>query len=204
MDMNNTTTTDIATGVAFNDPCISSGSVSGDQTITPTSFSGTANFNACNDGNGLTINGSISGNGTSTDPTGPYTLNLSGNLTLTFDANSNASFGGFNNGSLGFNGFSYAASGDDSLGNGDYTITTFTYAIDPSNGGGFAVQLTQPLVGNESSSPCQLTSGQVLVSGAGGSQARGTVNPDGRVTVEYHNGDGVFVESANSPLPCML
>lgn len=201
MDRDTSTTTNVVAGVAFNDPCLSSGSVSGDQTETPTSFSGTANFNACNDGDGLTIKGSISGNGTSTDPSGPYNINLSGNLTLTFDANSNASFGGYSGGSIGFNGFNYAASGDDS--NGSYTVTTFTYALAPSNGGGFAVQLSQPLVGNELES-CELTSGQVLVSGAGGSQARGTVNPNGTVTVEYHNGDGNFVESANSPLPCLL
>ncbi len=187
---NNRGSSSLATGVAFSEPCLVSGSISGDETETSTSFSGTASFNACNDGF-ITLTGtiSISATFTATDD-GPYTVNASGNLTATFSS-----------GSLGFNGFSFAQSGDDST--GAYTITTFTYAIDPSTGGGYLVQLTQPLVGNEYVS-CQLTSGQVLITGASGSQARGTVNPDGTAKVEYHSGDGNFVETDNSPLPCLI
>ena len=82
-------------------------------------------------------------------------------------------------------------------------MTTFTYAINPSTGGGYAVQVTQALVGNTNLS-CELSAGQVLVSGAAGSQARGTVNTDHSVKVEYHSGDGKFIETDNSPLPCLI
>ena len=181
--------TSLAIGVAFSEPC-DSGTISGDETETSTSYSATATFTDCVLGS-LTFNGTFSISATFTENLdGPYTVNASGNLTAT-----TSSF------SVGFNGFRFVESGHD--GTGDYTTTTFTYAIDPSTGGGYAVQLTQPLVGNEFVS-CELTSGQVLVTGAEGSQARGTVNPDGTVKIEYHSGDGNFVETDKSPLPCLI
>lgn len=181
----------IATGVDLSgDFCPSGGSASGDETGTSTTYNATVNFNACSDGS-ITLTGTFSINATFTvDEDGPYTVNASGNLTATF-----------NGGSVGFNGFSFIQSGDD--GTGAFITTTFTYAINPSAGGGFAVQLTQPLVGTENVS-CQLSSGQVLVTGAAGSQARATVNAGGSVKIEYHNGDGNFVETDNSPLACLI
>ena len=181
----------IATGVDLSgDFCPSGGSASGDEAETSTTYIATVNFNACSDGS-TTLTGTFSINATFTvNEDGPYTVNASGDLTATFGSDS-----------LGFNGFSFIQSGDD--GTGAFTTTTFTYAINPSAGGGFAVQLTQSLVGNEFVS-CQLTSGQVLVTGAAGSQARATVNSDGSVKIEYHSGDGNFVETDNSPLLCLF
>lgn len=190
---NNKNTTHLATGTVFNDSCLA-GSISVNETGTEEASSVTINFNACNVGGGLIFNGGISGSQTSTLPSGPYTINITGNLTITFDGS---------NESVGFNGFTYVASGNDST--GDYTVTTFTYAIAPSSGGGFAVELSRAFVGNDSlPTSCQLSSGQVLVTGAAGSQARGTVNANGTVKVEYHSGDGNFVESDNSPVGCLL
>ena len=181
--------TSLAIGVAFSEPC-DSGTISGDETETSTSYSATATFTDCVLGS-LTLNGTFSISATFTENLdGPYTVNASGNLTAT-----TSSF------SVGFNGFRFVENGND--GTGAYTTTTFTYTIDPSTGGGYAVQLTQALVGNENDS-CELTSGQVLVTGAAGSQARGTINPDRTMKVEYHSGDGNFVETDNSPLPCPI
>ena len=187
---NNLVSSSLATGVAFSEPCAVSGTISGDETETSTSYIATATFNECYDGF-ITITGTISISATFTENLdGPYTVNASGNLT--------ASTSDF---SVGFNGFSFAETGNDRT--GDFTTTTFTYSIDPSTGGGYAVQLTQPLVGNEFVS-CKLTSGQILITGASNSQARGTVNPDGTVKIEYHSGDGIFVETDNSPLACLI
>ena len=187
---NNLGSSSLATGVVFSENCAVSGTISGDSTETATSLSATVTFNACNDGF-ITLTGTIILSATFTAALdGPYTVNASGNLTAI-----TSSF------SVGFNGFSFAETGND--GTGDFTTTTFTYTIDPSTGGGYNVQLTQPLVGNEFVS-CKLTSGQILVTGAAGSQARGTVNPDGSVKIEYHNGDGNFIETDNSPLACLI
>ena len=187
---NNLGSSSLATGVAFSENCAVSGTISGDLTETATSLSATITFNACNDGF-ITLTGTIILNATFTaNLDGPYTVNASGNLTATFSS-----------GSLGFNGFSFAESGNDAT--GAFTTTTFTYTIDPSTGGGYAVQLTQPLVGNEFVS-CQLTSGQILITGASGSQARATINPDGSAKIEFHSGDGNFIETDNSPLACLI
>ena len=187
---NNLGISSLVTGATFSEPCAVSGTVSGDETETTTSYSATITFNQCDDGT-ITLTGTIKINATFTaNDDGPYTVNASGNLTAT-----TSTF------SVGFNGFRFAETGND--GTGDYTTTTFTYAIDPSTGGGYLVELTQPLVGNEFVS-CQLSSGQVLVTGAAGSQARATVNPDRTVKVEYHSGDGNFIETDNSPLACLI
>jgi hypothetical protein len=180
----------IATGVDLSDQICISGTASGDETETDTSYNASITFNECDIGSGLIFTGSLSISSTWT-ASGTYSDNASGNLTVTFTAD---------NSSVGFNGLSYAENGNEST--GDYTITKFTYVIDPSAGGGFLTQLTQPLVGNTYVS-CELSSGQVLVTGAAGSQARATVNSDGSAKMEYHSGDGNFIETDNSPLACL-
>lgn len=182
----------IVSGVDLSSEICITGTASGTESQTLTSFSATATLNACEIASGIFFSGSLTLNSTFTDGPGPYSDTASGSLTVTFTEN---------NTSIGFNGFNYAESGDTST--GAYTVTTFTYAINPSTGGGFAVQVTQALVGNTNLS-CELSAGQVLVSGASGSQARGTVNNDGSVKVEYHSGDGNFIETDNSPLPCLI
>jgi len=181
----------IASGVDLSGQLCITGTASGDETETNTSYSASATFSSCEIAPGLFFTGAITVNSTFSE-SGTYSDTASGNLTVLFTNGSNST-------TLGFNGFNYAENGDNST--GGFTITTFTYAIDPSTGGGFTVQLAQPLVGNNQL-PCELTSGQVLVTGAAGSQARGTFNSDGSVKVEYHSGDGNFVETDNSPLAC--
>jgi hypothetical protein len=181
----------IASGVDLSSQLCITGTASGDETETDTSYSASATFSSCEIATGLFFTGSITVNSTFSE-SGTYSDTASGNLTVVFSNGGSST-------TIGFNGFNYAENGNEST--GDYTITTFTYAIDPSTGGGFAVQLTQPLVGNNWQ-PCDPTSGQVLVTGAAGSQARGTFNSDGSVKVEYHSGDGNFVETDNSPLAC--
>jgi len=182
----------IVSGVDLSSELCLTGTASGDATETSSSFSASATLNACEVAPGLFFTGSMVINSTFSTTTGAYSDTASGNLSV-YDSGSGIS--------IGFNGFNYAETGNEN--SGDYTVSTFTYAIDPSTGGGYAVQVTQPLVGNFFE-VCELTSGQVLISGASGSQARGTVNPDRSVTVEYHSGDGNFIPTDNSPLPCLI
>lgn len=189
-NINGHSSVSLVTGVDLTSEfCPSGGTASGDETETATSYTANITFNNCTDGEiSLTGNLAINATFTATDD-GPYTANLSGDLTISFSGET-----------IGFNGFNYAENGND--GTGDYTITSFTYAINPSAGGGFLVELTQALVGNTNLS-CELSSGQILLSGAAGSQARATINIDGSATVEYHSGDGNFIETDNSPFPCL-
>jgi len=171
------------------DYCPSGGTASGDEALTATSYVASITFLNCTDGT-ISLTGSFSINATFTaSDDGPYTANLSGDLTITFSGET-----------IGFNGFNYVESGNDAT--GDYTITSFTYAINPTAGGGFAVELAQALVGN-SNLACQLSSGIILVNGAADSQARATINSDGSATIEYHSGDGNFVETDKSPFSCL-
>jgi len=181
---------DVAIGVDLSSDICMTGTASGDESETDTSYSASITFNACEVSYDLFFTGSLTLSSTWSNETSDYTDNASGNLTVTY-----------NNDSIGFNGFNFAKNGNQS--SGDYTITTFTYAIDPSTGGGFTGQLTQPLVGNDYVS-CGVTSGQVLVTGAEGSQARATFNTDGSAKSEYHSGDGNFIETDNSPLSCLI
>ena len=193
VDGNIQNSTPIVAGVDLSGDLCLSGNASGDEAETSTSYIASVTFNACEVDIGTIFTGTLSINKTfSASGSGPYTNAASGNLTVTFTSNGN---------SVGFNGFDYAETGDTST--GAYTVSSFTYTIAPSTGGGFAVQLTDALVGTTNSS-CELSAGQVLITGASGSQARGTVNTDGSVKVEYHSGDGNFIETDNSPLPCLI
>ena len=181
--------TSFVTGVTIDEDCPGGGTISGDETMTATTYDATATFTDCVV-DSVTLTGTISISRTFSVSPGPYTDNFSGDLTVTVYSDT-----------IGFNRFSFAENGDTSTGN--YTVTTFTYTIDPSTGDGYLVQLTQSLVGNEWVS-CELESGQILITGAAGSQARGTINPDRTLKVEYHSGDGNFVETDNSPLQCPM
>jgi len=169
--------------------CPDGGSANGDEVETSTSYIANLTLNGCVDG-ATTLTGNFSANNTFSASTGPYTSNLSGDLTIVDSS-----------GTIGFNGFSFIVSGDDST--GAYTATAFTFSYSPAGGGGFLTQLTQSLIGNEFVS-CELNSGQVLISGASGSQARATINPDGSAILEYHAGDGNFIPTDNSPWPCLI
>lgn len=180
----------IVTGVDLSSEfCPDGGSAEGSETRTSTSYVASLNLNACVDG-ALTFTGNFSANNTFSISPGPYTTNLSGNLTIIDSSGTSA-----------FNGFSFVSNGDES--SGAYTISTFTFSLSLSTGGGFLAQLTQPLVGNEFS-PCELTSGQLLLTGASGSQARATINPDGSAVMEFHPGNGNFTPTDNSPLMCLI
>lgn len=179
----------IVNGVAINEQCDIGGTITGDETETSSTYNATINYNECNDGV-FTLTGTATINATFTDPAGPYSASITATLTA---VTSTMSFG--------FNGLNFAQNGNDDT--GAYTTTMFTFAVNPSTGGGYAVQLTQSLIGNEFVS-CELTSGQVLVTGANDSQARATVNPNGSAKIEYHSGDGIFIETDNSPVFCLI
>jgi hypothetical protein len=90
---------------------------------------------------------------------------------------------------------------------GEFSLNTYTFALDYSTGGGFLAQLLAPIVGNELQvCPVSPRSGIVLVTGADNTQGKGTINSDGTVTVEYNSGSGAFVEVTDpppgSPYPC--
>ena len=157
-NINGHSSASIVTGVDLtSDFCPSGGTASGDETETATSYTANVTFSNCTDGS-ISLTGSLAINATFTaNEDGPYTHNITGDLTISFSGET-----------TGFNGFNYADNGND--GTGAYTITSFTYAINPSAGGGFAVELSQSLVGNENIS-CELSSGIILVNGAAGSQA---------------------------------
>lgn len=180
---------DVAIGADLSSICIT-GTASGDETETDTSYSASMTFNACEVEYDLFFTGSLTISSTWSNETSNYTDTASGNLTVTYSTES-----------IGFNGFNFTENGNEL--SGDYTVTTFTYTINPSTGGGFAAQLTQPIVGNNYVS-CGVSSGQVLVTGAESSQARATFNTDGSAKSEYHGGDGNFIETDNSPLPCLI
>lgn len=74
---------------------------------------------------------------------------------------------------------------------GTYSATV-QLSYDSSAGDGFAAQSTIALTGPTGFNDCP-TGGVLLVTGAAGTQARGTFANDGNVLIEYHTGDGVWL-----------
>ncbi len=177
-NLSNNTSQNTATGITFNEPCTSGGSISGSFTETTsgttTTDSGSASFNSCNE-SGFIINGSLSYTETSDSVTGVYSDNSSGSITMN-DTSSNSSFS--------FTGFVYAENGNSQL--FTYTTTQLTYAINfvanGTAGGGFLVTLSAPIV--ESTGDSCPESGHITVTGANGTTAEGIYNGDGTMTIK--------------------
>lgn len=180
--LNNTSTTNVATGATFSEPCADGGSVSGSETITDDgttySESGTATFINCAEG-GITINGTSTYSNSVNDTTGAYTDNASGSITITFTGGTDT---------FSFSGFVFSDTGNN-LQN-TYTIDQLTYAIDFTlngiQGGGFLVSLLQPIVESDGSGCPE--SGHLLVNGGNGTSAEGIFNGDNATLTIKANG----------------
>lgn len=180
--LNNTSTTNVATGVTFSEPCADGGSVSGSETITDDgttySESGAVTFINCAEG-GITINGTSTYSNSVNDTTGAYTDNASGSITITFTGGTDT---------FSFSGFVFSDTGNN-LQN-TYTIDQLTYAIDFTlngiQGGGFLVSLLQPIVESDGSGCPE--SGHLLVNGGNGTSAEGIFNGDNATLTIKANG----------------
>jgi len=159
-------------------------------TSTGYSYSGTLAFEDCTEYNSVlgstyTINGNASYNYSLNFSTDDYVSNFAGNATF-------ASSGYV----ISISGLSSNITGNEST--GDWNINTFNYTLDTNIGGGFAVKIESPLVGNDyNSTDCPL-SGSVLASGAESTRARGLFNNDYTVTVSFDDGSGSFTTLSTS------
>lgn len=177
------------TGVQIDEPCSGGGSITGDVTETSTSVSGTITFNACTE-SGITINGTITINA-SIDASENWTLSISGNLSGSDGAITTT-----------LSGLSFNETGNDVT--AEFSINTYTFAVDLTGGGGFLVQLLAAITGNENETcPASPRSGVVQVTGADSTKAKGTINSNGTVTIEFDNGNGTFTEVPGSPFSCL-
>jgi len=99
-------------------------------------------------------------------------------------------------------GLSFSETGNEI--SGDYTISTYTYAVDFGGSEGFLAELEAPIVGNNGNT-CP-DSGAILVTGSDDTQGKGTIVPgisvDNDIRVEYKDSTGTFVEATGSPVPC--
>ena len=173
-------------------PC-DSGSITGTGTETETTVSGTISFNDCVI-DGVTLTGTITFNASINLTTMDWALNMSGNMSGTSSTITTT-----------LSGLVINETGNDLT--NEFSLNTYTFSLDYSTGGGFLTQLLAPIVGNELQvCPVSPRSGIVLVSGADSTQAKGTINPDGTVTIEFNNGSGSFTEVTQpppgSPYPC--
>lgn len=181
------------TAVTFSDDCTDGGTVSGDETDTITAdtmgVTGTAIFINCEE-SGITINGSISYSLSLTISTQDYTGAFSGNLSGT-DGIESASLTGMD----------ILMSGNDST--GLYSLDPYTFTASVTGVGGFSTRLLAPIMGDENyNCPINPMSGIILVTGASNTQAKGTINSVGNVTIEFNDGTGTFTEVPGSPFPC--
>lgn len=181
-------------GVLIEPPiqCSSGGTITGDITETETSISGTVTFNNCIE-SGITINGTITFSA-SVDAAGNWTLNISGNLSGTESGET-----------VTLSSLLYNETGNDNT--NEFSINTYQFSIDSTSGGGFAVHLEAAITGNEMQTcPTSPRSGIVVVRGADNTRARGTINSNGTVKIEYDSGSGAFIEVTvpvpGSPYPC--
>ena len=182
----------IPVGEEINIPC-DTGSITGTGTETETSASGTISFNECVLGT-ITLNGTITFNASIDLSTQDWVLDLAGNLSGTEGTMTTT-----------LSGLVINETGNDET--FEFSINTYTFALDYTGGGGFLVQLLAPIIGNEMQTcPISPRSGVVQVVGADNTKAKGTINSDGTVTIEYDNGSGAFIEVTEpppgSPYPC--
>lgn len=174
----NSTAVNVATGVDFSENCSNGGSISGSATDTNDgtniSDSGSISFNSCSEAS-FFINGAISYSYTENIPSGNYTDNFSGSISLSAD-------GG--NLSINFSNAVFAESGN--FFDGTYTVSQLSYSIDfvsdGAGSGGFLVTLTAPIV--ESNGDFCPESGHITITGANGTTAEGIYNGDGTMTIK--------------------
>jgi hypothetical protein len=173
-------------------PC-DSGSITANFTESETTASGTIVFNECLL-SGVTLNGTISFNAGLDPATQDYSLSLTGSLSASDGLTITT-----------LSGLVFNETGNDQT--FEYSINTYTFTLDYSDGDGFFTQLLAPIVGNEFEvCPVSPRSGVVQVTGANNTRAKGTINADGTVTIEFDDGSGTFIEVTEpppgSPYPC--
>ena len=191
-DISNVTALNLPVAEEINIPC-DLGSITGTGTETETSASGTITFNDCVLGS-VTLTGTITFNASIDLSTQDWVLNMAGNLS-----------GATSTITTTLSDLTINETGNDLT--SEFSLNTYTFALDYSIGGGFLTQLLAPITGNElQGCPLSPRSGIVLVTGADSTQAKGTINSDGSVTIEYNNGSGTFTEITEpppgSPYPC--
>ena len=179
MNRSGMTTLSTPAGITEDSPCDNGiGSFSNTyDTPTPTSRTGSISFTGCNLA-GDNLNGELTYDLEWTDPSGPYTYHVTGNVT----ANSNNNMTAIGN-------LDYMVTGDTDT--GDYSVDPFNHSVDYSGGHGFAVSLLEPVTGNVNpDNECPLT-GTVLVTGANGTQAKATIDYP-NINIEVDDGSGTF------------
>lgn len=189
----NNTGQDPVSGIAFNDTtqCWNSGSLveSGNATLNDNggNGSGTTVFNNCDEGFGVTINGTLNIGGSWNDSTGDYTDTASGSITVTYNSTSTV---------VNVKNLSFKETGNDFT--GAYTISKMNYSYDPGSNG-FSVGITTALNGINDDCP----TGAVLLKGADKTQVQATFNgaTANTITVEVDTGSG-FTAAIGSPISC--
>lgn len=180
--LKNISTTNVATGAAFSEPCSGGGTISGSSTETDdgttSTETGTGSFNNCVEAS-VTINGSVSFTSSMNYMTGgAYSDDISGSITMAFSASD----------SFSFSNFVYAITGNHQL--FTYTISQLTYAIEyvfGAESGGFLVTLMAPIV--ESSGDSCPESGHIKVTGGNGTTAEGIYNGNNTMTIKANGAE---------------
>ena len=172
----NKTVNNTVTAATSSFACIVSGSIS----ITPLSNNSGAilAFNNCNDDGVTSLNGSFLFSGTSNQTTGSYTSSGNGSLTVSSNAQSFTMA------------FDFSETGNDS--DGSFS-TNMSFSISGSSVN-FLAETSSNLTGiyNNFTGITTFDGGQLLVSGAQGTQLQITINVDGSADVELNTGNGIF------------
>ena len=181
----------IPTGVDFLEPCDNpSGTISGSYTESGNTISGTITFTDCTVF-GITFNGTLDFAFSFDDVTGAFSDDLQGTISGS-DGVETATLSNLHFNESG-NLFMY-----------NYSLNNYDFTADFTGGGGFLVELIEAIVG-DMLLICP-SSGEILVTGANGTQAMATINSDDTVKIEFNDGSGTFVEVTEpppgSPFPC--
>ena len=167
-------TQSVVTGVTQTYSCTGGGSVTVTYSETATSESGTVSFSSCTEYS-ITINGSVTYSSTWNNSTYAYTDTANGSISYVY---------GSTTFSIAMN---YSETGNEY--SGDYSLN-MSYSVSGIPGGGFLVTTTSNIVGNYYSG--NVTAGQLMVQGAGGTRLRITVISNNYADVELDPGTGVF------------
>lgn len=171
------------TGIMVNDFCDGgNGNFTNNYNAMTASKTGSITFTGCRFF-GVTLDGSLSYNLDWTEPSGAYSYDFAGNIS----ADWNGIVTSIRN-------LDYSVEGDNA--SGDYSVNTYNNSVSFSNGRGYNVSLLAPITGNEfTTGPACPTAGSVLVTGAIGTRARGTIDYP-KVNIEYDDGSGTFTTVA--------
>lgn len=188
--MQGTSVLSTPTGLEIDETCSSGfGTITGNVTETETSVSGTVTFTDCVEGT-VTLNGTITFSA-SVDASGNWFLDIKGNLT-----------GEESDFVVMLSDLHFNETGND--GTNEFSINIYQFSAAITGSGGFAAHLEAAIKGNEMET-CP-RSGIIVVRGSDNTRAKGTINSNGTVKIEFDNGSGTFTEvtepAPGSPYPC--